>query len=134
MFILLSILPYILLSQSKSERVKGRLVELFELAKDDKYSDAASYIVYRGMDESRKWKDVYDYENAKDQEDVVNICSRIKTYLEIGGDYEFRKFKTETESEGEWFIWEVSFYKLEDKRVYFAFLKIKGKYCLGDID
>ena len=134
MFILLSILPYISLSQPKSEKVKARLLDLFELVKQYEYSEASSYLVYGGTDESRKWKDVYDYEKAGDKQDVENICARIKTYLDIGGYYEFRKFKTETESEGQWCIWEVSFYKLEDKRVYFAFLLINGKYCLGDID
>ena len=121
-------------SQSKSEKVKDRLIELFDMCKEDKFSDAASYIVYSGEDKSRSWKDVYKSDNDEEMKDVKQVCLRIKRLLETGGEYEFVKFQTETESEGEWCIWELKFSTGDEKKVYFAFLKIKGKYCLGDID
>jgi len=135
--IIISVLVLIsgqLYSQSKSEKVKTRLIELFYLVKDNKYSETASYIVYSGSDKSRSWKDVYDYNNETEKTDVDMVCQHIKTLLDNGGDYSFVKFQTETESEGQWCIWELSFSSGEKKKVYFAFLKIKGKYCLGDID
>jgi len=127
-------IPLLTFSQSKSEKVKDRLIELFDLCKEDKFSDAASYIVYSGEDKSRSWKDIYTYNNETERKDVDMVCNRIKSLLTSGGDYEFVKFQTETESEGEWCIWELKFSTGKDKKVYFAFLKIKGKYCLGDID
>jgi hypothetical protein len=43
--------------------------------------------------------------------------------------------RIEKESEGEWVALEVTFRKSGERRTRtFAFLKIKGKYCLGDID
>jgi hypothetical protein len=127
------LIPGISDSQSKSEKVKVRLTELFALAKAEKFSDAASYLVYRGKDESRRWKDVYIYSNENEDKEVTRVCKEIKGML-TGGSYEFAKFKTETESEGEWCIWEVNFSTGEQKKVYFACLLINGVYCLGDID
>lgn len=132
--IMLLILPYISFSQSKSEKVRDRLIELFSLCKQDKFSEAASYIVYRGSDETRKWNDVYDSSNAAEMKEVKQVCIGIKYDLENGGDIEFAEFKTETESEGEWCIWKVQFNSGKKNKVYFAFLEINGKYCLGDID
>lgn len=121
-------------SQSKSEKVKTRMIELFELVKENNYSDAASYLVYRGEDKSRKWKDHYDYNNETEGLDVDRLCKEINAMLTGGGGYEFVKFRTETESEGQWCIWELKFENIPDSKFYFACLKIKGKYCLGDID
>ena len=134
LFLIISLLPFTSFSQSKSGKVRTRLIELFDLCKNDKYPDAASYIVYSGDDKSRSWKDVYDYNNEMEAKDVDMVCRRIKSILETGSDYEFIKFQTETETEGEWCIWELKFSTGEQKKIYFAFLKIKGKYCLGDID
>src|SRR3972149_10018898 len=128
------IIPISLFTQSKSENVKERLQELFVLASYEKNDQAASYIVYRGSDETRRWKDVYIYTNENEDKEVNRGCKDIKEMLANGGDYKFLKFKTETESEGEWCIWEVQFTQGEKKKVYFACLKINGKYCLGDID
>lgn len=121
-------------SQSKSEKVKTRLVELFGLVKDNKYSEAAAYFVYRGVDTARKWNDYCKYDTDEEKLAVDRACKEIKNMITDGGDYEFVKFQTETESEGQWCIWELKFENKPDKKIYFAFLKIKGKYCLGDID
>ena len=47
------IIPISLFTQSKSENVKERLQELFVLVSYEKNDQAASYIVYRGSDETR---------------------------------------------------------------------------------
>jgi hypothetical protein len=137
--ILISILIFILISsqiqsQTKKTLVKDRLVQLFELAKTDNYEEAATYIVYRGDDDSRKWKDTCNFKNENEQKYVTEVCRDIKYLLAGGGDYTFGKFKTETESEGTWYIWEVKFSKGETKSAYFAFLYIKNNYSIGDID
>lgn len=131
---ILFLLHNISFPQSKSDKVQARLTELFALAKADKYSDAASYIVYRGKDDARRWKDVYNYYYENEDKEVSRVCKQIKELLENGGTCNFAKFKTEAESEGEWCIWEVNFSAGEKKKVSFACLLIKGVYCLGDID
>ncbi len=76
---------------AQSEKVGDRLHKLFVLCFTDNYKDASKYIVYRGSDTSRIWKDVYNYENEDEKKSVIDICKRIKSYLEEGGDYEPRR-------------------------------------------
>jgi len=120
---------------SKSDKVKERLLELFELSQNDDYKSACSYIIYKGEDKTREWKDYLDENNSDELKDSKQICLRIKSYLIECSEYEFKKFSTETESEGEWCVWKVDLFTSgKIKTQYFCFLKIKGKYCLGDID
>ena len=120
----------------ESENVKERLIELFELSIESDYTEAASYCVYRGPDESREWNDVCNIEDEEELKDVMGICLRIKGYLDESTGYTFEKYSTEEESEGVWHIWEVMFEREneEPKKVYFCFLDINGEYAIGDID
>jgi hypothetical protein len=119
---------------AQSDKVGDRLHKLFILCFTDNYKDASKYIVYRGRDTSRAWKDVYDYENEDERKSVIDVCNRIKNYLEEGGDYELTDFTEEEESEGVWYTWLVEFIKGNHKKVYFSFLKVGKRYALGDID
>lgn len=119
---------------AQSEPVGDRLQKLFVLCFTDNYKDAAKYIVYRGDDTSRQWKDVYNYNNENERKEVMQVCARIKNYLVEGGDYELSEFTEKDESEGTWYTWLVEFKKGSNKKVYFSFLKIGKKYALGDID
>lgn len=96
---------------------------------------AAPYIVYRGDDKSRMWNDFANYSNVHEKEVVDNICLRINGYVRQDKKYKLTGYQTATESEGQWHVIIVSF-KIEgvEKQVAFAFLKIKGKFALGDID
>jgi len=106
---------------------------------DDKVTElgmfykAAQYIVYRGEDESRKWKDFANYEDEKEKQYVDDVCYRINTIIG-GGDIEFGKFSTEDESEGTWYVQEVKYGQDFQKTAIFAFLKIGDRFALGDID
>ena len=122
-------------AQTKTaEKVKATLLQLFEYCANDDYYNCAFYFVYRGDDTTRKWVDVYDYTNEKDKNDVVEMCKQVKNIVESGGEFLFKKFTTEKESEGTWCVWQVTFEKGSKKTAYFACLKRKGKYALGDID
>jgi len=122
------------LANAQSEKVGDRLHKLFILCFTDNYKDASKYIVYRGSDTSRAWKDVYDYEKEDEMKSVIEVCKRIKEYLEEGGDYELTDFTEKDESEGIWYTWLVEFKNGNHKKVYFSFLKIGKRYALGDID
>jgi len=119
---------------SQSEAVGERLNKLFVLCFTDNYKSAAKYIVYRGDDTSRAWKDVYNYYNEDEKQAVIEICKKIKNFLETGGDYELSEFREDKESEGTWYTWLVEFQKGDKRKVNFSFLKIGKRYALGDID
>lgn len=119
---------------NKSEKIKSTLLDLFEYCANDNYSKAAQYLVYIGQDTIRRWADVYDYDNSDDQKEVVGLCHEIKRLVENGGEFEFTEYNQKKETEGLWCIWTVEFQKGSQKKAYFAFLKIKGVYALGDID
>ena len=120
--------------QSKSEKIKTILIQLFEYCANDDYSNASKYLVYIGEDTTRRYTDVYDYSNENDKKEIVSLCREIKGIVEGGGEFEFTEFTTKKETEGLWNTWLVEFQKGSTKKAYFAFLKIKGNYALGDID
>ena len=117
------------------ETVKERLLEVFDRCKAGEHDKAAAYFVYRGPDKSREWKDVLRASNPQERKAVERYCERIIRYLDASTGYDFGEFKVERESEGEWNVWEfILKHGDRSKKVYFAFLKIKGKYAIGDID
>lgn len=119
----------------KQERVKQALLRVFDLCKVSDYSRLAGYFVYRGPEKRREWKDVYDASNEKEMRKVELLSAQICGYLEMHDSYEFVEFTMEKEPEGEWCVWKVAFNSEEKTtNVYFAFLKIKGNYAIGDID
>jgi len=122
------------ISYAQSDKVGDRLHKLFIFCFTDNYKDASKYIVYKGSDTSRAWKDVYNYDNENEKDTVKKVCIRIKNYLEEGGDYELTDFTEKEESEGIWYTWLVEFNKGNHKKVYFSFLKVGKRYALGDIN
>jgi hypothetical protein len=95
---------------------------------------AAKHIVYRGkQDKSRQWKDTLDESDPDESLQVTVLCNRIRKYDKGAGNYQVTDYQSETESEGTWHIVTVKFPQLK-KKIKFAFLKIKGRYALGDID
>lgn len=116
--------------------VETRLSELFGFCKGDQIEAATPYFVYRGEDKAREWKDTFHADNAVERGAARDICLRIKNYLDENQGYSFGAVKVEKESEGEWHALEVTFEQGRDKRkkVIFAFLLIKGRYAIGDID
>jgi hypothetical protein len=120
---------------SKETLVRRRLAELFELCRARDYVQAASYLVYRGDEKRRNWKDIYNYNNRDEQPPVEGVCTKIRDLLHGCDGQEYGSVRIEKESEGEWVALTVTFRKAGERTTLtFAFLKIKGKYCLGDID
>jgi hypothetical protein len=119
----------------EAAKVETRLTELFELCKQGDAETAAAYFVYRGADQSRKWRDTFRASDAVEKAGVEELCRRIKGYLDESEGYHVSALTVERESEGEWHVLEVSFGQDgRTKKVRFAFLPIKGKFSLGDID
>jgi hypothetical protein len=96
---------------------------------------AAPYIVYRGNDKKRAWKYFANYSNETEKAGVDNVCLRINGGINHDTAYKITKYQTATESEGTWHILMISYIrKGVAKQAAFAFLKIRNKFALGDID
>jgi len=96
---------------------------------------AAPYIVYRGDDKKRSWKDFANYNNPAEKKGVDEICLRINETVNRDSSYKIVRYTTEKESEGTWHILMISYKKKgAEKKAAFAFLKIGGRFGLGDID
>ncbi len=122
-------------AQAEGAAVKKDLMKLFKSCKAGRYAEAAGHIVYRGPDAKRKWMDIYDYSQPTERTEVEGVCGNIKELVKESDAYEFSRFFEEPESEGRWLVWEMKFKKgAKQGAVLFAFLKIKGRYAVGDID
>jgi hypothetical protein len=121
--------------EAEPATVETRLTELFDLCRNGDVDEAAAYFVYRGPDKSREWKDTFRASDPLERAGVKELCRRITGYLDESEAYVFGEVKVERESEGVWHALEVSFQKEDkSKKVIFAFLKIKGRFAIGDID
>ncbi len=96
---------------------------------------AAPYIIYRGDDKKRNWKDFADYSNAAEKKGVDNVCYRINSTINQDSSYKIESYFTEKESEGVWHVLLIAYKrKGVDKKSAFAFLKVNNRFGLGDID
>lgn len=135
------------IAQSDSITVALTLDTLLKICKNVDFKDsktlsegtfyrAAPYIVYRGEgSKTRRWKGVANYSNEEEKKGVDEVCFRINSSVNQDKNYRFIRYFTEKESEGTWHIIIVSYTKKgQTKQSAFAFLKIKGRFALGDID
>lgn len=129
-----------------STYVAQTLKEILTLCKTVDFSDpkvlelgtfykVAPYIVYRGEDKKRAWKEAADYTREEEKKRVDEVCYKINNGVNQDSNFVITGFRTETESEGLWYVLTVSYIrKGKPKTAYFAFLKIQDKFLLGDID
>jgi len=96
---------------------------------------AAPYIIYRGEDKKRNWKDFADYSRDKEKKQVDEVCERINRTANQDSAYNITKYIAQTESEGTWHVLLVTYKKKGvEKTTAYAFLKIGKRFGLGDID
>jgi hypothetical protein len=96
---------------------------------------AAPYIIYRGDDKKRAWKDFANYKDEQEKLRVDDVCLKINRGLNQDSSYVIEKYFTETESEGTWHVLMISYIrKGVAKKTAYAFLKVNGRFGLGDID
>ena len=122
------------------------LKELVTLCRNVDFSDpkttqlgtfykVAPMIVYRGEDMSRKWKDIADYNKAEDKKGVDEICYKINSTINQDTAYKIISYQVQKESEGVWNALQIRYLRKGTyKKILFAFLNVKGKWVLGDID
>lgn len=97
--------------------------------------NAAGYIIYRGNDNKRNWKDYANANDAKEKAQVERICSRVNNSINRDSNYKITKYTTEKESEGVWHIVYATYMQEGiQKEIIFAFLKVNNRFGIGDID
>jgi len=112
--------------------VKKQIDSLVSFIRNKATESFASNTVYRGEDAKRKWKDVYNPANPEELKAAKQTMEQLKKALEQCNYKEYDTFKQKTESEGTWYVY--TYACGSAKKIHLAFLKIKGKYALGDID
>ncbi len=129
-----------------SVQVVKTLHELLSVCKNVDFSDpkatsvgafykAGPYIIYRGEDKTRAWKDFARYSNPNEKKEVDEVCFKINSTVNQDSSYKVIKYFTQKESEGTWLVVQVSYIKNGiEKKAVFAFLRIGDRYGLGDID
>lgn len=119
-----------------AKAVLKRMVELFEIARDNEVERAKGYILYSGPDKARQFKDLANRDTDEDKREVESTLRRIREYLEYATDgYKLGRYITNEQSQGVWHAYEVFFNQGPDRQVkYFGFLAYQDTYCLGDID
>jgi hypothetical protein len=106
-----------------------------ETTKSGMFYKAAPYIIYRGSDEKRAWKDFANYSIAEEKIGVDAVCTRINESVNRDSSYKIVKYITKKESEGRWHVLMISYIRNgTEKKAAFAFLKIGSRFALGDID
>jgi hypothetical protein len=122
------------------------LVSLLSVCKNVDFADpktnelgmfykAAPYIIYRGSDKKRSWKDFANYSVAEEKKGVDEVCTRINETVNRDSSYKIVKYITNKEQEGIWHVLMISYKKNGiEKKAAFAFLKIGTRFGIGDID
>ena len=134
------------MATADSLHVAKTLKELFTICRTVDFNDpkaielglfykAAPYIIYRGTDSSRAWKDIANYKNTEERKGVDEICLRINGTVNRDSNFKIIKYFTEKEPEGTWHLLVIAYDKKGvTKKAVFAFLKIGERFALGDID
>ena len=130
------VLPFLLvftkgISQPQQE-VKKQVDSLVIFIKNKATESFAAHTVYRGSDTKRKWKDVYNPSHPEELKAAKQVMEELQKALAGCNYQEFDTFKQKQEIEGTWFVY--TYACGSSKKIHLAFLKIKGRYALGDID
>jgi hypothetical protein len=100
-------------------------------AKGDKQKEFAESFVYRGEDESRKWKSAMTMEDKDELQRIAGYQKQVNQFMQSCTSVVYGDLRAEKESEGLWLVQPV---QCGGNTMYFAFLKVQGKLLLGDID
>jgi hypothetical protein len=132
-FLFLPLLLILTTSYAQPQQdVKKQIDSLVFFIKNKGTELFAENTVYRGEDAKRKWKDVYNPANPEELKAAKATLEEMKKALAGCGFKEFETFQQKEQSEGTWYVY--TYACGASKRIKLAFLKINGRYALGDID
>ncbi len=109
--------------------------QLFNSCKKNNYRSTADILAYHGSDETRLFKDTYNYSNPQEAAEVKRFCKRMKAMIEISDSYEFGSFRSRKMHGHEVKSLDVIFksgnQKIKNKLIFIA---IKGKPVIYRLD
>jgi len=113
------------------QNLEKQVIQLIDWARNDNIEKFSDFVVYHGDDKNRSWKSAVNMEDKEESIMVINTMEKVKKALMGCTDFPFDKIQSERESEGYWIVQPVICNK---KIIRFAFLKVKDKFLLGDIN
>ena len=84
----------VLIAQINEQSAKSVADKFFAACERSDYRTAAGMLGYHGSDESRLYKDTYNFSIHEDTDDVKRFCNRVKATIEISDSYEFGRFSS----------------------------------------
>jgi len=125
----------VIFGQITEQSAKSVANKFFNACKKSDYGSASVMLAYHGSDESRLYKDTYNYSISEDASDVKRFCNRVKATLEISDSYEFGKFRTKKSHGNEYKSLDVVFksgsQKIKNKLI---FIYIKNSPIIYKLD
>lgn len=124
-------------ASSPEDRAAATIRDAVETCRSEDWAGATAHFAYRGDDESRKWKDTWDPADEKERLRAKAGCDELLygAFPETDSRYELGELSVEEESEGTWYVQEVSFPEDSDTApIVVALLEVDGKMVIGDVD
>lgn len=111
------------------------LIRLIQAARSGADEELAPLVFYRGNDRQRTWTQLANPRLDDDRAFLGRLGRRIRNYMHQSTGYSLAAYYTETDRDGQWYVWEVHFNKGIDKKIcYFRFREYDTVLALGDID
>lgn len=110
--------------------VENLSAKLMKAARENDLNTFGWQLVYRGEDESRKWRSAVNLNDSLEKQQARDLMQRVSHSLEGCDSYLAGEIRTERESEGLWIIMP---FKCGSKIVSFAYLRIHDQLLLGDV-
>lgn len=118
---------------SPEAAAKARLEAVFATARAGDASRLAPFVVYRGADEARRYKDAARYEGAEARQ-VDHVFARVRRHLDAGAPV-FGPSEARTKGSESWVAWTITFGEGEQAaKTLYALVKVGETWLLGDID
>lgn len=119
-------------SGNYEDKLKERVEVLLSVIPEEDPSMFGNFCVYRGDDETRKWKDRVDNYKMDEMQHAISWKMKLNKALTNCPEFGYEKYLSERESEGVWIVQPILC--ANGVKIYFAFLEIKGELLLGDIE
>lgn len=113
------------------QSLEKQVTQLIGWAKEDIINEFGNNVIYKGDDEGRSWKSAVNMADSSEKELAINTMHRVNEAMKDCSSFSFGKIEANRESEGYWIVQPVN---CDKKIIRFAFLKVKGKMMIGDID
>lgn len=99
--------------------------------KENNIGSFAQQIIYRGNDESRRWRSGVNINDSLEKRQASELMEKVSRHIEKCDVYETGEIITERESEGVWIVLPM---KCGDRVISFAYLRVNNRLMLGDTD